>query len=421
VPDPTYDVVVVGAGPAGSTAAIVLARGGARVALVDKASFERDKACGDLIGPRGLAALADLALGPLDGRVVGEMIVVGPTGRRVRLPARAGRTYPDHGLAVPRVRFDAWLRQAAIDAGAEPFTGRATADLRDEAGRLTGVVVAGRHRLRADLVIGADGATSTIAEAAGLVDPRFVLWGFAQRAYVTQEVDRPVIALWDESRWKGFPGYGWLFPGVDGAANVGLGLGLGQNRTDASRAVSSFDAFCARLRDLGLLSAPVRGRRLGGWLKMGMVGTIPARDRTLLVGDAAGLVNPLQGEGIAPAITSGRAAAEAVLADPGTAAHRYLAVVAASPGNYASVAAPLHAASIAGTPRRVSAIGRILTAPGVGHAIASTWALYWNDLRDGAPPALNTTVAHAVHRVGRVATTRSDTRRRLERSLRPDS
>jgi flavin-dependent dehydrogenase len=207
---------------------------------------------------------------------------------------------------------------------------------------------------------------------------------------------------------------------VDGAANVGLGLGLRQNRTDASRAVSSFDAFCGRLRELGLLSAPVRGRRLGGWLKMGMVGTIPARDRTLLVGDAAGLVNPLQGEGIAPAITSGRAAAEAVLAHPGTAADRYLAAVAASPGGYASVAAPLHAASIAGTPRRVSAIGRILTAPGVGHAIASTWALYWNDLRDGAPPALNTTVANAVHRVGRVATARSDTRRHLERSLRPD-
>jgi flavin-dependent dehydrogenase len=83
VRDPTYDLVVVGAGPAGSTAAVVLARGGARVALVDKATFARDKACGDLIGPRGLATLDDLDLGPPDGREVGEMIVVGPTGRRV--------------------------------------------------------------------------------------------------------------------------------------------------------------------------------------------------------------------------------------------------------------------------------------------------------------------------------------------------
>jgi flavin-dependent dehydrogenase len=87
-----YDAVVVGAGPAGSTAAIVLARGGARVALIDKASFPRDKACGDLIGPRGLALLDDVGLALPDGRRVAEMLVVGPSGRRVVLPARAGRS-----------------------------------------------------------------------------------------------------------------------------------------------------------------------------------------------------------------------------------------------------------------------------------------------------------------------------------------
>ncbi len=120
----TFDVVVVGAGPAGSTAALVLARGGARVALVDKATFSRDKACGDLVGPRALALLTTLGLTPPAGPQVGEMIVVGPTGRRVLLPARAGRTYPDHAMAVTRVRFDSWLRDAAIAEGAEPVTGR---------------------------------------------------------------------------------------------------------------------------------------------------------------------------------------------------------------------------------------------------------------------------------------------------------
>ena len=85
-----YDAVVVGAGPGGSTAALVLARAGARVALVDKATFARDKACGDLIGPRGIALLTELGLDPGPGRRVGEMVVVGPTGRRVMLPARAG-------------------------------------------------------------------------------------------------------------------------------------------------------------------------------------------------------------------------------------------------------------------------------------------------------------------------------------------
>jgi menaquinone-9 beta-reductase len=417
MPSPTYDAVVVGAGPGGSTAAIVLARGGARVALVDKAMFARDKACGDLVGPRGLAVLDDLALEPPGGRCVGDMVVVGPTGRRVRLPTRAGVTYPDHGLAIPRVDFDAWLREAAIAAGAEPVTGRVSAGRHDEAGRLTGVVLDGGRRLDADIVIGADGATSTVADIAGLVDHRAVLWGFAQRAYVREEVDRPVIVLWDESPWQGFPGYGWLFPGVGGAANIGLGLGLRGRRADASRAVTRFDAFCTHLRALGLLSAPVEGRRLGGWLKMGIVGTVPARDHTLLIGDAAGLVNPLQGEGIAPAITSGRAAAEAVLAAPGSAAERYRRVLARSPGRYASVSAPLHAASIAGSSRRVSAIGRTLTFPGLSRAIASPWALYWNDLRDGAPPGLTTAATTAAHRIGRLATSRSTTRRRLEADL----
>ncbi len=101
------DVVVVGAGPAGSTTALVLARGGASVALVDKATFGRDKACGDLVGPRALATLASFGLSPPAGRKVGEMVVVGPTGRPVLLPARAGRTYPDHGVAVTRLLFDA--------------------------------------------------------------------------------------------------------------------------------------------------------------------------------------------------------------------------------------------------------------------------------------------------------------------------
>jgi len=414
VTEPTadVDVVVIGAGPAGSTTALVLARGGARVVLVDKATFGRDKACGDLVGPRGLALLASLGLSPPAGRQVGEMVVVGPTGRRVLLPARAGRTYPDHGVAVTRLRFDAWLRDAALAAGARAVTGRA-AGIRDG-----GVELDDGRRIAADVIVGADGATSGIAAAAGLIDPAAVLWGFAQRAYVAQDVDRPIIALWDDPPGRGFPGYGWLFPGDAGIANVGLGLGLRGERSAASRAVTRFDAFCDHLRRLGLLTASVDGRRLGGWLKMGLVGTVPARGRIFLVGDAAGLVNPLQGEGIAPAMTSAAAAATAILAGPEAAAERYCNYLADGPGRYATVAAPLHAAAIAGSPRRVALLGRSLTAPGVGAAIAAPWALTWNDLLDGAPPGPTTIAARLALGVGRAATARSAVRRRLDRDLR---
>lgn len=412
---PQYDVVVVGAGPGGSTAALVLARAGARVALVDKATFGRDKACGDLIGPRAIALLAQLGLDPGPGRRVGEMVVVGPSGRRVVLPARTGLTYPGYGIALPRLRFDAWLRDAALGAGAEPVTGRVrSGGRRDD---WSGVVLDDGRRLAADVVVGADGATSVIAEHAGLIEPRSVLWGFAQRAYVDEDVERPVIALWDDRPWRGFPGYGWLFPGVDGAANVGLGLGLGATRAGASRAVASFDAFCDHLRNLGLLTRPVAHRRLGGWLKMGVVGTRPAAGRTLLVGDAAGLVNPLQGEGIAPAIVSGYAAASAILAGPAGAAEHYRRAIAAGPARFASVAAPVHVASISGSPRRVALLGRTLTLPGFGRAIAAPWALYWNDLLDGAPAGTASVAAATAHRLGRLATSRSHTRRHLAQSV----
>jgi geranylgeranyl reductase family protein len=406
-----FDTLVIGAGPAGSVAALTLARGGARVALVDKANFPRDKACGDLIGPRGVRVLEDLAIVP-NGERVGDMEVIGPTGHRVLLRSRAGTSYPGFGLAVPRRDLDAGLRRAALEAGAEGFTGRAGAPLLDSGGGLDGFCLEGGEadgtELRADVVIGADGALSRVAAVAALVEERRVLWGFAVRGYARPEehprpaasVPLPQILFWEPTRWAGYPGYGWCFPGVEGAANIGLGVGLRGDRRAGARAARDLDAFVAHLRGG---ASPLEGR-LGGWLKMGMVGTTPARGRTLLVGDAAGLVNSLQGEGISQALGSGRAAAQAVLGEgPSGAGRRYSATLAELYAPYAASTAPITAGFLA-RPRLIAALGRFLTAPGVGRLVAGGWSVYWNDLLDGAPPGAPSRSASCADLLARIST-----------------
>jgi geranylgeranyl reductase family protein len=396
-----FDALVVGSGPAGSIAATVLARGGARVALVDKAKFPRDKACGDLVGPRGVQLLSDLGITIPGALKVDDMIVVGPTSRRVRLPCYPGHTYPGFGFALRRVDFDAALHEAAVDAGAEEFIDRAADPLWGDGG-LEGFALSSGTEVRADTVIGADGAPSRVATAADLVDPSRVLWGFAVRGYVEESVDVPYIVLWEHAPWRAFPGYGWLFPGPDGCANVGLGLGTLSSRAGAAAAARELPAFVRTLRDHGLLASAAPAPTLGGWLKLGMVGTIPAQGRVLLTGDAAGLVNPLQGEGISQAMGSGRAAAQAVLTDPARPALQYRAYLANTYAPYQSTTAPVHAALLP-RPRVVSAVGRALTAPALGSLLAPGWSIFWNDLLDGAQASVPRAVAAIAAGIGRTA------------------
>jgi geranylgeranyl reductase family protein len=414
-----FDALVVGSGPAGSIAATVLTRGGARVALVDKAKFPRDKACGDLVGPRGVQLLTDLGITIPGALKVDDMIVVGPTSRRVRLPCYPGRTYPGHGFALRRVDFDAALREAAVAAGAEAFVDRAADPLWGDGG-LEGFALSSGTEVRADVVIGADGASSRVATAADLVDPSRVLWGFAVRGYVDQAVDVPYIVLWEHARWRAFPGYGWLFPGPDGCGNLGLGLGTLSTRAGAATAARELPAFVRTLRDLGLLGGAAIAPTLGGWLKLGMVGTNPARGRVLLTGDAAGLVNPLQGEGISQAMNSGRAAAQAVLADPAHAARRYRAYLASTYAPYHSTTAPAHRALLP-RPRAVSAVGRVLTAPALGSLLAPGWSIFWNDLLHGAQPTVPRAVAAVAAGIGRTATARGRMREWFTATLGPRS
>jgi len=393
-----FDVVVAGAGPAGSVAALVLARGGARVALVDKAAFPRDKACGDLVGPRGVGLLDELGVSVPDAGQGADLLVVGPSGHRARLPAFPGRTYPGHGVVIPRVVLDDALRTAALEAGAEPIRARVSGVDREPGGPVRALIASDGRRIAADAFIGADGALSPVARLAGMLDPDTALWGFAIRAYIPAEVPLPLLVLLDQAPWRIYPGYGWLFPGADGQANVGIGVGLGTRRRPTPLR-GDLDRFTTLLRTSGDLAPEARsGQVTGGWLRMGGTGTPPAVANLLLAGDAAGLINPLQGEGIGPAMVSARLAAQCLLAGPGQAAAAYTEAVTAAFGPYLPGASALQA-TLLRRPRAASVAVRLLTAPAVRRVLGGTWSLYWNGLVDGASPRPAAWAAAAVQQV----------------------
>ena len=401
-----FDAVVVGAGPAGSVAALVLARAGGRVALVDRSAFPRDKACGDLIGPRGVRLLQDLGLRIPDFGRGSDMLVVGPSGGRARLPAFPGRTYADHGVIAPRRIFDDALRSEAVAAGATPVTARIVEVTRGSDGSVETLTASDGSTLRGRTVIGADGALSPLAHLTGMLDADAAMWGFAIRGYVPAEVPLPLLALLDARPGRIFPGYGWLFPGADGEANIGIGRALRRRHRPAARLRDELARLCVRLRATGdLPEGSVPGPITGGWLRMGGVGARPARHNVLLVGDAAGLVNPLQGEGIAPAMVSGRLAAEAVLEDPTHAGETYAAALDQHFARFMDGAAAVQTQMLR-RPRFTSTTARVLTSPGVRRVVAGTWSLYLNGLVDGAQPRPSAWGARVVQRAAsRLATT----------------
>jgi flavin-dependent dehydrogenase len=288
---------------------------------------------------------------------------------------------------------------------------------------LDGFRLAGGEELHADFVIGADGATSRVARSTGLTDEGRILWGFAVRTYMPSHVDLAAIVFWEPSPWRGFPGYGWVFPGADGGANVGLGVATLSDRTAGAEASRLFPKFLEHVSRLGLVSDPsasTKERQLGGWLKMGMVGTTPAAGRALLVGDAAGLVNPLQGEGIAQAMGSGRLAAEAILSESGDAAALYRARLAAEHLPYHRVAAALQKAS-AGRPHAIAATARLLVTIGRFDRLAGGWSVFWNELLEGAPPNRHRAVARAITWAGRASTAHTKTARWFQSTLPVDA
>ena len=327
-----HDAIIVGAGPAGASAAYHLARLGRRVLLLDRARFPRDKSCGDGLTRFATRQLAEMGvLEMISGAALSQ-------GVRVHMRGHGSRDfrYPDdpdpshQGIVVPRFILDHAICQRAVAVGAELWEEvHATALLHDAAGAVCGVVVERRDghltELHARVVIAADGASSRLARQAGLRNNGRDETGYAIRGYYDGieglgdllEIHMP---LRDPTDRYLLPSYGWVFPTGPTSANIGVGL---VQRERGSNVREMMGRFLEELRHDAPRFAAMRpcGEWRGAALRFDFVPQHCTSPGLVLAGDAAGLVSPFTGEGISYALASGRLAAETIdraLAAPGT-------------------------------------------------------------------------------------------------------
>ena len=307
------DVAVVGAGPAGSVTAQRLAAAGVRVVLLEQATFPRDKPCGDGVAARGLDVLTRTGLDGWASHFPAPEVLrlTSPDGQVLDVQPEVGDGYC-YGRTIPRRLLDARLAQAAVEAGARLMEGTRVRGV-DWTGDSSPCVVTDGLGVTAQLVILADGSHASVTRRMGLVrEPPEMI---AMRQYFDGDTG-PANRLEIHFEPGIIPGYTWLFPEGDGRANVGTGTftwrvrrGEVALREVLARFVASHPATegrLARAKPVG----PVRGHPL----RTHLGGTRTHAERVLVVGDAAGLVNPLSGEGITVAMESGELAATHALA-----------------------------------------------------------------------------------------------------------
>ncbi|MEY9962163.1 geranylgeranyl reductase family protein [Streptacidiphilus sp. MAP12-16] len=324
------DVIVVGAGPAGSTTAYHLARAGLEVLLLEKAHFPREKVCGDGLTPRATKQLVDMGIDISEEagwlRNKGLRIIGG--GVRLELDWPELASFPDYGLVRKRADFDELLARQAEKAGAKLHQlCNVTGPLLDErTGRIVGVTAKlGEEKrevtFRAPLVVAADGNSTRLSLAMGLHRREDRPMGVAYRTYFNSprsddDYLESWLELWDRrgGQQKLLPGYGWIFGMGDGTSNVGLGL---LNTTSSFKDIDYREllkVWCAGMpEEWGYtpenMTEPIRGAAL----PMAFNRQPHYTRGFLLVGDAGGMVNPFNGEGIAYAMESGQIAAGVIV------------------------------------------------------------------------------------------------------------
>ncbi len=321
----TAEVIVVGAGPGGSSAAAYLADRGVDVVLLEKSSFPRDKVCGDGLTPRAVKQLIKLGIdtSPEAGWVRNKGLrIYGGRTEPFELDWPELAEFPPYGLVKARSEFDKLLADRAVSAGARLFENTNVTEpvIDQRSGRIVGVVAKDGRRFSAPIVIAADGNSSRLAVAMGLTKRTDRPMGVAVRTYFTSpRSDDDYMESWLEL-WDGkpgasnlLPGYGWIFAMGDGTVNVGLGTvaskvdKAGQNYRDMfARWVA------ATPEEWGFRPQNQVGPVLGAALPMAF-NRQPAYNRgLLLVGDAGGMVSPFNGEGISYAMEAAEMAADAI-------------------------------------------------------------------------------------------------------------
>lgn len=310
-----YDIIIVGAGPSGSAAAMYAREAGLKTLLLDKASFPRDKVCGDALSGKSVDVLKELNLleevGELPGAFIRRVIFGSPENEEVDIDFTRGIVNETPtGFVIRRTIFDNFMFQKgreAADTVLEQFT---VTELLKENGQVTGVRGTDSRgttqTFRGHLVFGADGYKSVVAQKTGLYEHDPEHWVVALRCYyqnVKGLTDQIELHYIDEV----LPGYFWLFPLENGYANVGIGMlhkYIKEQRVDLRSALQhaiDSPAFRDRFAEASPMEDPV------GWnLPVGSKHRKNYGNGFLLLGDAAGLIDPFTGEGIGNALYSSR-------------------------------------------------------------------------------------------------------------------
>ncbi|MEV5051603.1 geranylgeranyl reductase family protein [Arthrobacter sp. LAR12-1-1.1] len=325
------NVLIVGAGPAGSTAAYYLAKAGIDVTVLEKTSFPREKVCGDGLTPRAVREIQKLGLAhpETEGwrRNKGLRLIAG--GRTIELPWPEVADFPQYGLIRTRLGFDEQLARHAQSAGAVVLERHSVTEaLHSEDGRVTGVRASlldnsgrktGETRdFSADVVLAADGNSTRTAVSLGIGKRDDRPLGVAVRTYFTSpRHEDDWMEGWLElpgRDGKLLPGYGWVFGVGDGTSNVGLGIlnsSKDFGKLDYKQVLREWTAGMPA--DWGFTPENQVGEIRGAALPMGFNRTPHYSPGLLLLGDAGGMVSPFNGEGISYAMESARFAAEFII------------------------------------------------------------------------------------------------------------